>query len=138
VIPTLISQALYRDHIEVGNLSTTRDFTFVSNTVSGLIAAAESDRAIGQEINLGTGREITIADLLDEILRATGAKKPVRRTAFRMRDTGAEVRRLVSNNRKALKLLGWAPGVGLAEGLAQTVEFVKAHPELYNPEAYRI
>ena len=56
----------------------------------------------------------------------------------RVRPEKSEVMRLVASNEKAKELLGWSPQVSLDEGLARTIEFVKAHPDLYRPEEYTI
>src|SRR5574341_543377 len=72
IIPTLIAQALHKDEVVVGNLTPTRDFTYVSDTVAGFLRVAESDAFIGEEINLGTGREISIGALSKKIIDLVG------------------------------------------------------------------
>jgi dTDP-glucose 4,6-dehydratase len=138
IIPTLICQALTRDEIVVGNLSPTRDFTYVTDTVDGFIRAAESKEALGHEMNLGTGSEVSIGELAEEILAMVGRQLNVRQTDERKRPSASEVNRLLSNNERAKRLTGWEPRVSLRDGLAMTIEFVKGHPNLYAPESYRI
>ncbi len=138
IIPTIISQALTKKEIVLGNMSPTRDFTFVTDTVEGFVKTAEADRAIGQEINLGTGEEISIGELAQKIAALAGADVTIRQAEERIRPGKSEVRRLLSNNGKAKELLGWQPQKTLDQGLAATMEWVKAKLEMYDPEAYRI
>jgi len=138
IIPALIGQILNRDRVEVGNLDTTRDFTFVSDTVDGMICAASSLAAIGQEINLGTGAEVTIAQLVEVLMQELGKRPPVTISPQRVRSSGSEVRQLLSDNRKAKKLIDWSPKMTFIEGLRRTIVFVREHPELYDPESYRV
>jgi dTDP-glucose 4,6-dehydratase len=138
IIPTIISQALTKEEIVLGNMSPTRDFTFVSDTVEGFLKAAETDMAVGQEINLGTGEEISIGQLAREIASLTGRDIDIRQAEQRIRPGKSEVRRLLSNNCKAKELLGWEPRKTLEEGLRATMEWVRNRLEMYDPEAYRI
>ena len=138
IIPTLISQALTRDSIQVGNLAPTRDFTYVTDTVMGFIKIAESSACIGQEVNLGTGQEISIGDLVQRILTLTARSIPVNVASERLRPAGSEVQRLLSDNRRVKELAGWTPQVSLDEGLRNTIEWVKRSREMYDPESYRI
>lgn len=141
IIPSLIAQALSRDEIVVGNLTPTRDFTFVTDTVAGFIQLAESERCIGEEINLGTGEEISIGELAQTIIRMVGriAGRNVElvRSTERMRPAASEVQRLCSNNAKAKTLAGWSPAVSLDEGLSATIEWIKRADHLYAPGQYR-
>ncbi len=138
IIPTLISQALNRDKIVVGNLAPTRDFTFVSDTVAGFIKLAESENCLGQEINLGTGEEISIGDLAGKIIRLVGRNVDLVNSAERMRPVKSEVQRLCSNNAKAKEIAGWIPAIGLDEGLSATIEWIQRAGHLYSPGQYRI
>lgn len=133
VIPTVISQiAAGKTAIKAGALTPTRDFNFVSDTVSGFIAAASSEAAIGEIFNLGTGREISIGDTIRLIAEAMGREITVESDAERMRPVASEVERLCADNSKARRLLNWQPefsGVeGLKRGLKITAEWF-SHPE---------
>jgi NAD dependent epimerase/dehydratase len=138
IIPTIIAQALTKEEIHIGNTSVTRDFTFVSDTVEGMIRVAESDSAMGQEINLGSGREISIGDLAALITRLIGNGVRIHQDAQRTRPARSEVARLLSANAKAREVLGWIPRVTLEEGLSRTIDWVRCHLGLYDPQAYRI
>lgn len=138
IIPTIISQALTQPEITVGNTAPTRDFTYVSDTVEGFLQLAASDGAVGQEVNLGTGSEVSIGDLVRRINTVIGRDLPVRKKDERVRPQASEVNRLLSNNSKARELTGWKPCVGLEEGIRLTAKWVEERLEMYDPRAYRI
>jgi NAD dependent epimerase/dehydratase len=136
VIPTIITQALVKDRVQLGNLSTTRDFTFVSDTVRGFLLAGEVQGAEGQVFNLGTGEEISIGDLARRVIQMVD--RPVETTldTDRMRPEGSEVMRLLSDNSLAAERLGWRPEVSLDQGLAQTIAWIREHLEMYKVGTY--
>ncbi len=113
VIPTIITQALTQDVIQLGNLDTKRDFTFVDDTVRGFIKAAEAEDVYGEVFNLGTGSEITIGDLTQEIIQLIGRPIQIEIDKQRLRPEKSEVMRLLSDNRKAKSGLGWQPQVSI-------------------------
>ncbi len=138
VIPTIISQALTRDEVRLGALHPTRDLTYVTDTVRGFLLAMACDEAIGRPINLGTGQSITIGELAERAIRLTGRDVPVVTDAERVRPETSEVLRLRSDNRLARDLIGWEPQVSLDEGLRLTIEWVRAHLHLFDPDRYAI
>jgi len=136
VIPTIITQALTQDVVQLGNLDARRDFTYVSDTVAGFLKAAEAEGVVGETFNLGYGAEITIGELAQEIIGLVGRPVKVAVDEARLRPEKSEVMRLVSDNRKAKERLGWEPVVGIREGLERTIEWISQHMELYNPGKY--
>ncbi len=142
IIPTIISQALTQPEITIGNTAPTRDFTYVSDTVEGFLQLAASDATVGQEVNLGTGSEISIGQLVERINVIMGVivgrELPVRQQDERVRPESSEVNRLVSNNSKARELTGWRPCVGLDEGIRLTAKWVEERLDMYDPNVYRI
>lgn len=126
VIPTIIAQALWGTEIRLGALWPRRDFTFVSDTVDGMLRAAAADVA-GEEINLGTGTEITVGDLAAKILTLMSCSLPIVAEEARLRPEKSEVGRLLSDNRRARERLGWTPQVTLEEGLRHTIEWTRQH-----------
>ena len=137
-IPTIISQALVRDEIHLGALDPLRDMTFVSDTVAGFVAAATAPDVEGETINLGTGETHSIGDFAERIQSIMGTAKPIVQDPDRVRPAKSEVGRLVSDNSKARKLLGWSPQVSLDEGLARAVDFVRDNIGLYAPDRYTV
>ncbi len=138
VLPTIISQALTGDRIELGDTKPTRDLTFVSDTVEGFIRAAESERSIGEVVNIGSGSEISIGDLATTVLGVLGEDKPVVLDRRRLRPEASEVDRLCAETSKAKRLLGWTPSHTLEEGLEETVEWITTNLKEYRVGAYAV
>lgn len=136
VIPTIITQVLAGETVRLGALRPTRDLNYVSNTVDGFVAAAEADAALGETINLGSGREISIGDLAELIARIAERPIHIETESARLRPDASEVERLLAANAKAERLLDWRPRVSLEDGLARTVEWLGAHMERYRPGVY--
>ncbi|MBI3162048.1 MAG: SDR family NAD(P)-dependent oxidoreductase [Chloroflexi bacterium] len=138
VIPTIITQALTNKVIRLGNLDTTRDFTYVSDTVRGFLMAGSTVGAEGGVFNLGTGSEIRIGDIANRIALKVGQQVEIMVEPERLRPEKSEVMRLISDNRLAREKLGWEPQVSLDEGLDQTIEWMRQHLDLYRPGRYEV
>ncbi len=136
VIPTIITQALARDEVHLGSLTTTRDFTFVTDTVNGFLRAAETSGVEGEVFNLGTGQEISIGDLAHKVIARVGRKVRVVEDRRRLRPEASEVLRLVSDNSLAVQRLGWKPSVTLEEGLDRTIAWVRENLHRYKVGMY--
>jgi len=136
VIPTIITQCLTGDTVKLGSLHPTRDLNFVSNTVDGFVLAASTPEAVGQTINLGSGREISVGDLAQLIARLTGRDITIQGDEQRVRPGKSEVERLLADNTKARTVLGWEPKVTLEEGLTRTIAWLQQHIERYRPGVY--
>ncbi|MDD5368689.1 MAG: GDP-mannose 4,6-dehydratase, partial [Anaerolineaceae bacterium] len=138
VIPTIIAQALTQPALRLGALDTRRDLTYVSDTVAGFLAAAAAPGVEGQTFNLGTGSEVTVAEIVRQVLALTGRDLPVQLDPQRVRPPKSEVLRLLSDNTKARTLLGWSPEIPLPAGLRLTLDFISSHLSLYHPDRYEI
>ncbi len=138
VIPTIISQALAGRTLKLGTLETTRDFTFVEDTARGFAAVAASDDAVGQVVNLGSGTEVSIGDIVAKVGRIVGRELDVAVDDQRVRPQKSEVSRLHADSSKALKLAGWRAEVTLDEGLRRTSEWIQAHLQEYRTEEYAV
>ncbi|MCJ7700006.1 MAG: NAD-dependent 4,6-dehydratase LegB [Anaerolineales bacterium] len=136
VIPTIITQALTQDKIKLGNLAPTRDLNFVADTVDGFISIAESPGAIGEVINIGTGREISIGDLANTIFKIVGRDLDIEIDDQRLRPDASEVDRLCADITKAKEIMDWAPRVTLETGLQETISWIKDNLERYRPGVY--
>jgi dTDP-glucose 4,6-dehydratase len=136
VIPTIITQALAQQTIYLGNLETTRDFTYIVDTVDGFIKAAEANDVDGETINLGAGQEIKISTLAQRIIEIIGSSARIEIDPIRLRPEESEVFRLLSNNSKALQILGWEPKTTIEQGLKKTIEWIKSHLDLYRVGKY--
>ena len=145
VIPTIIAQiASGKTTIKLGALKPTRDFTYVSDTARGFIAGATATGAIGKEINLGTGFEISIGDLVECIGSEMGVTLKVVEDAERTRPKNSEVERLLSDNSLAKEVMGWGPKLkgkeGLREGLRRTIGWFRDPENLrkYKADRYTV
>jgi dTDP-glucose 4,6-dehydratase len=138
VIPTVIGQALSRETIELGVTSTTRDFLFVEDTCAGIMRCAQADGITGEVINLGTGVEVTIADLVERVQRLVGREVPVGQSEERMRPGASEVERLLADASKAERLLNWRATVHLDEGLQRTIDWMKQSIDSYRTTFFHV
>lgn len=138
VIPTIIAQALAGDVIRLGALSTRRDFTFVEDTARGFLLAGASEAAVGDVVNIGSGSDIAISGVIEEVNRILGRETKVVLEENRLRPGRSEVLRLLCDRRKAQGLIGWAPTVNFTDGLRRTVDWVAEHPEMYPTSAYAV
>lgn len=124
IIPTIISQIANGERrIKVGDLRPTRDFNFVTDTCRGFMALGSAAGIEGQEINIATGTEISMADTLNLIAELMGADVEYVVDPERLRPANSEVMRLCGDSTKIRRLTGWEPEVTLAEGLRRTIEW---------------
>lgn len=139
IIPTIIIQLLSnRTKINVGNVEPIRDFTYVKDTVSGFIKIAESSASIGEVINIGSGRAVTIKELIHLTMKYTGRKAKIHKEEQRIRPEKSEVMALICSNKKALELLDWRPNYSLEEGLRETIGYIKEKINKYKVDLYNI
>ena len=123
VIPTIITQiANGNRELKLGALSPTRDFNYVSDTVNGFIAAANSDKSNGEVINIGSNFEISIKDTVSIIADIMGADVQINTDKQRIRPKDSEVERLWADNSKAKRLLNWEPKYGKDEGFRRAIQ----------------
>lgn len=145
VIPTIVTQiANGKRQIKLGAIHPTRDFNYVADTVSGFIAALNSDRCVGEVINIGSNFEISIGDTALAIAEVMGAKIDIQTDDQRLRPEKSEVERLWASNAKAGQLLNWQPqygGVaGFRRGLVETVDWFTKPTNLaaYKSDIYNL
>lgn len=145
VIPTIVTQiANGKRQIKLGAIHPTRDFNYVADTVSGFIAALNSDRCVGEVINIGSNFEISIGDTAHAIAEVMGAKIDIQTDDQRLRPEKSEVERLWASNAKAGQLLNWQPqygGVaGFRRGLVETVDWFTKPTNLaaYKSDIYNL
>ena len=123
VIPTIITQiAAGQRAVKLGSIHPTRDFSFVTDTVAGFVAALGTKAGIGEVINIGSGFEISIGDVAQLIAQLMDAKIEIEQDTVRLRPERSEVARLWASNAKAERLLGWTPRLGGVEGLRNGLE----------------
>jgi nucleoside-diphosphate-sugar epimerase len=145
VIPTIISQlAAGKKSINLGALTPTRDFTYVTDTARGFEKALHATTGIGEVTNLGVGFEVTIGQTFDIINEIMGAGAVATEDPNRIRPKNSEVERLFSDNTKAKSVLGWQPEIvgieGFRVGLEKTIEWFSKPENLahYRPDEYTV
>ncbi|USO01270.1 MAG: SDR family NAD(P)-dependent oxidoreductase [Alphaproteobacteria bacterium] len=128
VIPTIISQVISgNNELKLGNVDATRDFNFVQDTVNGMISFIGNAGAFGEFINLGTGVEVTIKDVVKTISQLTNVDLQIKMDEQRIRPDKSEVERLCACNKKAKNILGWSPEHNLEQGLGITLKWFENH-----------
>lgn len=126
VIPSVITQLLTGvTSLRIGSLVPTRDFNFVADTVEGFIALAQCDEAVGEEVNIATGIEHTVADIAQHLISQIAPGVTIVPEQQRIRPDASEVFRLVGDNTKITGLTGWRPRYDLEAGLRATVEWFR-------------
>jgi NAD dependent epimerase/dehydratase len=139
VIPTVLAQLFSgSQEIHLGSTSPTRDFNFVTDTARGFLAVAECDQALGHVVNVGSGREISIGDLVELLIKISGREARVVTDQDRLRPAGSEVERLLCDNTRAREWAGWKPEVDLEDGLRRTAQWIEANPPAGKASAYAI
>jgi NAD dependent epimerase/dehydratase len=137
VIPTVITQLLSgQTSLRLGSLSPTRDFNYVKDTAAGFVALAKSDGSVGQEINIATGTEFSVADVADFLISEINPKAKVVSDEQRMRPDASEVFRLIGDNTKIKSLSDWRPTFDLHAGLRDTVEWFRVPENLARYKAW--
>jgi len=141
VIPTIISQLLNKkNNIELGNLSPTRDLTYVLDTCNGFINIYKTELLFGEITNIGMNTEISIEDLANLIARLMNVDITFKTSDERVRPKHSEVDRLVCDNLKLMKYTSWQPKYTLEDGIVKVIEWMK-NPEnldLYKAEQYNV
>ena len=139
VIPTIITQLLAgKEKIHLGSLTPTRDFNYVKDTVNGFIKIYESEKTIGEEINIATQHEISIGELAEELIRQINPNAKIVCDEERLRPEKSEVNRLLGSNKKKKKPTDWKPVYSFEEGLSETISFFKDNMDKYKPDIYNI
>ena len=141
VIPTIITQiADGIQEIKLGDLTPTRDFNYVDDTCRGFIALAESDKTVGETVNIGSNFEISIGDTLNIIKKLMASDVKFVTDGQRLRPGKSEVFRLWCDNSKIEKLTGFKPLIDITEGLQKTIDWITQPENLksYKAEIYNV
>lgn len=139
VIPTIISQLLSgKEEIKLGSLSPTRDFNYVKDTAAAFITIAESEKTLGEEINIATQKEISIAELAKEIISQINPRAKILCDEERIRPINSEVNRLLGSNKKIKELTQWEPKYSLKQGIRECISWIKENIQYYKTDIYNI
>ncbi|WP_127717808.1 NAD-dependent 4,6-dehydratase LegB [Halobacteriovorax sp. HLS] len=136
VIPTIISQiASGKKEIMLGDTSPTRDFNYVLDTCHGILSLAESEKCVGEVVNIGSNFEISVGDTLNLIKEIMKSDVEFKVDPARIRPEKSEVNRLWCDNTKIKNLTGFEPQFDIRAGLESTIEWFK-NPE--NLKKYKV
>lgn len=138
VIPTIITQALLGETISMGSLATVRDFNYVRDTVHGFMLAGTTPGVVGLEINLGTGIGVTISDVVARVEQIVGHKLNVVVEEQRIRPEKSEVMQLIAGTERAERTLGWKAKYTFAQGVKETVDWMRENLSGYKAQFYSI
>lgn len=139
IIPTIITQILSgKREIKLGNLSPTRDLTFVKDTANGFLEIYKSNNLFGEFINIGMNEEITIGDLVKLISELMKVDIKIISETERTRPDKSEVERLMCNNTMIITNTNWKPTYNLKKGLLETIHFLKENLNYYKPDIYNV
>jgi len=139
VIPTIISQILAgKGEILLGNLSPTRDLTFVKDTAAGFLEILKADGLYGEVTNIGMNEDISVGALAEKIASLMCSPISIRQEEQRLRPSKSEVDQLLASNQKILKHTNWTPKYTIDTGLKETIEWMKSNLMIYKPDIYNI
>lgn len=139
VIPSIACQLLQDEpRLKLGALSPVRDFNYVADTVEGFLAVAAAKSSVGEVINIGSGRGVTIGETARLLMKLTGRCVEIASDRARVRPERSEVMRLLCGNAKARRLTGWRPRVPLAQGLSRTVDYIRSRLSDYKAGLYNV
>lgn len=137
IVPTIIVQALRSSQLKLGSLGPRRDLLFVGDTVAGLMAVATADGAVGETLQLGTGRDVSVGELVELLGDLLGRELEVELDLQRVRPADGEVPQLLCDPTRIAAVTGWRPQTDLHAGLTETVEWYRAHDHRYREEYAR-
>ena len=139
IIPTVITQILNgQRELKLGNVTPTRDLTFVKDTAKGFYAIAKSDQLFGAITNIGMNDEISVRDLIGVIADIMRVKLDILSDEERVRPGKSEVERLFCDNTKILSKTDWKSEYKLRDGLRETIEWFKHNLQYYKAEIYNV
>lgn len=139
IIPTIITQILSgKTELQLGNLTPTRDLTFVKDTSKGFLAIHNAEGLFGEITNIGMKHEISISDLVKKIAILLNVSLSITSDDQRVRPINSEVERLFSDNKKILDKTIWKPEYNLEKGLIETIDWLKFNLQNYKTNIYNV
>lgn len=139
VIPTIIAQVINGgSKLKLGNLSPTRDLTFVKDTCKGFLEIYKSNKLFGEITNIGMGIEISVEKLVKKIVTLLDVNIEVEKENQRVRPDSSEVEKLLCDNKKIIMNTNWKPDYNIDSGLLETIEWIKNNLQLYKADIYNV
>ena len=137
VIPTIASQLIAgKDKLHLGALTPTRDFNFVTDTAEGMLALATCKNAEGRVVNIGSGREWSIAQTAELLIDISGRNVEIVTDETRLRPEKSEVNRLLADNTLIGNLTGWRSRIPFKEGLKHTWLWIEKNLHYFDIDHY--
>ncbi len=139
IIPTIVTQLLSgAKELHLGSLKPTRDFTYVKDTCHGFIEIARADATIGEEINVAMQQEISIGELVQQIMKHVNTEAKIIEDSHRLRPEKSEVFRLLGSCEKLKRLTAWAPQYTFEAGLKETIQWICKNLHIYKSDLYNV
>jgi len=141
VIPTIITQiASGIEKIKLGDVTPTRDFSYVEDTCRGLILLANCKKALGETVNIGSNFEISIHETVELIKELMDSDVEYIMDEDRLRPEQSEVHRLWCDNSKIKLLTGFKPQIEMREGLKRTIDWLlqPSNLQAYKSDIYNV
>jgi NAD dependent epimerase/dehydratase len=139
IIPTIITQLLAgRTEIQLGSLTPERDFNYVKDICRGFCEVAQSERTIGEEVNIAAEKAVSMKVLAETLITFIAPHSTVVREKKRVRPEKSEVMKLLGCNQKIRELTGWKPSYTLKQGLLETIAWFKENLHRYKPDQYNV
>ena len=138
IIPTIISQILSNNSLELGNLNPTRDLTYVVDTCKAYLEISKVKSFFGEVVNVGSNNEYKIEDIAKKIISKINPEAKISIESKRVRPSDSEVERLVCDNKLILNNTSWKPTIDFNEGLDLTIDWYKNFKDKFSHEIYHI
>lgn len=138
VIPTIILQALRGKTIKLGNTDTRRDLNFVADTALALAKMALSTKGSGKQFNIATGKDYSIAELVELVADILGKNLAIKTDRRRIRPRGSEVVRLQGDGSRAAKMFRLGRRTDIRTGLKKTIAYFESNIDTFSDEDYQI
>ena len=136
ILPTIIGQAMRGTTIRLGSLETVRDMNFVGDTVDGFLGIAQCKPAVGRVVNVGSGRGLTVREMVEAVGDAFGKSLTVESEPDRVRPANSEIEKLIADASLARELFGWRSATSFGTGLRQTIDWFAATDRIRDPARY--
>ena len=140
IIPTIISQSiLEKKQVNVGNISPSRDFLHVNDTCNAFLQIYKNKDLYGKIVNVGSGKEISIKNLIEKIIsKSTSKKIQIKKDKKRVRPKKSEVNRLLANIKLLKAKTNWKQTISINDGLDETIKWYKKNKHFFKDNIYNI
>ena len=121
LVQRIIIQSIKSDSIELGNISSSRDFIYVSDVIDAIIALFNSKNSKFEIYNIGRGKPIKIKDLISQYKKISKKKLKIISNEKKIRKN--DVKKISADISRIQKRTGWKPRISLKKGLEMTYNY---------------